>query len=367
MPKKPIKNGVPSPPATDANEGERSVHQRRGAEDRVHRLRSQLWFCVLQAHRATPQDPAEMDRYFLGSEVDLGGRVFRRIRDNASDPGLKRKALGGDSVVGRVAARSGSRDTQEVYDSALWPVLEPTPLTPDEREVLIASLLRKFALYESGPDDAVIFRHLGMVDFRGMRRTRSEFRRAIAQLARTRSIDRILLLCLFYRRYLECGRWGEARDVRDAVLRAIRRFCDRPGFTGDVKTLWVFMTRRRIFAGQPSLEHTWQALFDARELLAGWEVMCKTEAEHVWFLEQVWLYACARENAEEAPAPHLVPRDPAVETFLSSRDRLMAEALEAAAAAWSHLILMPRCRQPRALGRCAATAGKGGSMPLLRR
>lgn len=334
MTQKPGKNGEPAPAATEANQGETALAKRRGEEDRVHRLRSQLWFCVLQAHRGTPEDPAAMDRFFLGREVDLGGRVFKRIRDNASDPGLARMALGGDSVVGRVAARSGYRDTQEVYDSPLWAVLDPIPLTPDQREVLISSLLGKFMLYESGPGDAVIFRHLGMIDFRGMRRTRTEFRRAIGQLARTRSVDRIALLCLFYRRYLECGRWGEARDVRDAVLRAIHRFCDRPGFTGDVKTLWLFMTRRRVFAGQPSLEHPWQAMFDARELLAHWEVRCTTQAQEAWFMEQVWLYACAHENAEETPAPHLVPRDLEVETFLSSRDRLMVEALEAATAGW---------------------------------
>jgi hypothetical protein len=275
-----------------------------------------------------------MDAYFLG-DTTLGGRVFLRIRDNASDPGLPRAALDNDSVVGRVGSKPGFRDTQDAYDSVLWVLLAPEPLTPEQRELLIGSLLCKFVLYESGPDDAIIFRSLGMLDFRGLRRTRSDFRRALAQLGRARSLDRIALLCLFYRRYLEAGRWGEAREVRDAVLRAIHRFCRRPGFAGEVKTLWLFMIRRRVFAGQPSLEHTEQALFEARELLGGWEARCNTDAELEWFHRQVWLYACARENAEESPVPHLIPRDPAVEQFLSRRDGLLVAALEAAAEAWA--------------------------------
>ena len=333
MTEKPSKSGGTTEDVPEANGREPDAVARRGKEDRVHRLRSQVWFCLVQAHKKTPDQPADMDAFFLGDRT-LGGRVSQRIRDNASDPGRPRTALGNDSVAGRVGAKAGYLDTLDAYNSALWTLLGPEPMEPEERELLIRSLLRKFALYESGPDDAFIFRALGMLDFRGLKRTRGDFRRALRVLASKRSVDRILLLCLFYRRYLESGRWGEARDVRDAVIRAIRHFCNRPGFHADVETLWLFITRRRVFAGQPSLEHTWQALFEARELLAGWEARCSSDAEHAWFMQQVWLYACVRENAEETPAPSLIPRDLEVEQFLSRRSQMMVRALEAAADVW---------------------------------
>lgn len=334
MPEKPIKNGADAGSFSDAITGEKAERESRarGREDRVHRLRSQVWFCLVSAQKNTPDDPAVMDSFFLG-DVDLDGRVFRRIRDNASDPGLLRKALNNESVVGRVATKSGYRHTQEAYDSALWTLLGPESMEPDEREVLIASLLQKFVLYESGPDDKFIFDQLTLPDFRGLQRSRSDFRRAAHQLARKRSVDHILLLCLLYRRYLEGGLWGEAGHLRNTILMAIRNYCDRPGFHGDVRTLWIFLTRRRVFAGQLSLEHTWQTLDLVRKIFVHWEQSCRTQKDLAWFKEWVWLYACARENEEEIPVQHLVPRDRQVENFLTSRDQLMIKALDTAVAA----------------------------------
>ena len=40
----------------------------------------QVWFCLVQAHKKTPEQPADMDAFFLGDRA-LGGRVFQRIRD----------------------------------------------------------------------------------------------------------------------------------------------------------------------------------------------------------------------------------------------------------------------------------------------
>lgn len=274
-----------------------------------------------------------MDTFFLGDH-DFERRVFRRILDNASDPGLKGPQGDRVSVVERVAEKPGYRHTRAAYESRLWDLLGPRIWTPIEREEEISRLLRDFALYESGPEDKAILDALIQPDFRGLSRSRSYFRRTLRQLARKRDLDRILLLCLLYRRYFEAGRLGEARDVRHAVLQAIRHFCNRPGFHGDVHTLWVFITRRCIFAGQPSLEHTWQALYEAREMLAGWEVRCIEAKSQKWFDNQVWLYACLRENAEEIPVSYLIPRTLAVERFLSARDQLMIKALDAAVLAW---------------------------------
>ncbi|GAB2519400.1 hypothetical protein [Lysobacter humi (ex Lee et al. 2017)] len=335
MPKKVSTNGSGATAGAKANRSETNAAARKGRRkaDPIGRLRSQVWYCLVCAQKQTPwDDPAAMDRLFLKPERGPY-RVFKRIREHCSNPGLKDRKLNGASVVERVAAKPGYLHTQAAYESPLWDLLSGAPWSPTKRESEIARLLQQFALYESGPEDKFILNTLDAPDFRGVKRSRAHFRRVLQSLARKRLLDAILLLCLFYRRYLEGGRLGEARDVRDAVLKAIHRYCARPGFHGDVHTLWVFITRRRVFAGQPCLEHTPKALSDAREWLAGWAARCTSPQAQALLEEQIWLWACLKENAEEIPVSYLVQRNLDVDRFVANRDELQAQALAAALAA----------------------------------
>src|SRR5690606_24195798 len=100
MPKNLNKNGAVATAASDANEDETStvVRQGRGKADRVKRLQSQVWFCLICAQKQTPwDDPAGMDKFFL-KRSHGPYRMFERIRDNCSNPGLKSRVLKGRSV-----------------------------------------------------------------------------------------------------------------------------------------------------------------------------------------------------------------------------------------------------------------------------
>lgn len=329
MPKKLNKNGACATTASNANEDETStvIPQGRGKADRVQRLRSQVWFCLVCAQKQAPwDDPAAMDKFFL-KRSHGPFRMFERIRDNCSSPGLKNRTLKGRSVVEVVAEKQGYHHTQAAFESSLWSLLSGSAWSPVKREEEIDRLLRTLALYESGPTDRFIRTALSAPDFRGLKRNRAYFQRVLGQLARKRSLDNILLLCLLYRRYLEIGRLGEARDVRAAVLRAIHRYCDRPGFSRDVHTIWVFITRRRVFAGQPSLEHTPRALSEARERIGVWEAQCTPAKAWQRLDDQSWLYACIGENAEEIPVSYIIPRNPGVERFIAARDEFMTREL----------------------------------------
>lgn len=331
MPKILSKDGACAPAASNTNEDETSVivPQGRGKADRVKRLRSQVWFCLVCAQSETPRDdPAAMDKFFL-KRCHGPFRMFQRIRDNCSNPGLKNRNLNGRSVVEIVAEKRGYHHTQAAFESSLWSMLSGSPWSPIQREEEIDRLLHSLALYESGPTDRFIRSALSAPDFRGLKRNRAYFQRVLGQLARKRSLDHILLLCLLFRRYHEVGRWGQARDVRNAVLQAIHRYCDRPGFSRDVHTIWLFITRRRVFSGQPSLEHTPRALSEARELTGIWETYCATTEARQSFDEETWLYACLRENAGEIPVSYIIPRSAGVERFIVARDEFFTRSIQA--------------------------------------
>lgn len=293
--------------------------QTRGKADRVWRLRSQLWFSLVCAQSQMPwDDPTAMDKFFLKRTYGPF-RTFERIRDNSSNPGLKRGDLLGRSVVELVAEKREYRHTQAAFESPLWSMLSGAPWCPVKRETEIDRLMHQFELYESEASDRFILSALRALDFIGSP-SHAHFLRVLGQLASERSLDGIMLLCLLFRRYLEIGRLQEACDVRDAVLSAIHRYCDRPGFHRNVHTLWVFITRRRVFAGQPSLEHTPQAIAEASNLIGPWEAPFTPSEARRWSGDQCWLYACMRENAEDMPASKIISRNQEVESFISARD-----------------------------------------------
>lgn len=316
-------------PGEGANEGEQTGNGGRGREDHVYRLRALVWFSVVRAHKKAPWEPAAMDRHFLGQDGG-DGRAFWRVLRYARDPGQPRPRWAGMSLVDRVAATRGFEHTAQVYRSPLWEdVLGSAPLTPARREALIEATLARLGLFEPTEDDrlAEVVLALGLQALKAV--PARVLRQRIAQVARTRSIDAILLLCLYYRRAIEETRLEDARAFADGTLAAIGRFCRRPGVLGGVDAMWTFMTRRRVLAGQRGLDHspriqrlaeTWLAPRRAR---AG---TC-TPAARAAFEAQAWQLGCVLDNdARRAPSSAFHPRTPELECYLAERATFIARA-----------------------------------------
>lgn len=311
MTQKPSKNAESHSVGTEANKGEIEPVRRRGREDRVHRVKSQVWLAMVKAHPDAPAGHQQLGPYFLADAPDAA-RIFERIEHNASDPGLPRKSLGGDNVVDLVAATSGFEYTKEVYDSDFWRLLGTVPISPDEREEMINAEFRRLVLDER-PE---------YPDLQGLYRITSTIRLPIApaiyrhrvhRFARTASISSVYLLCLLYRRAIETGALREMKILRDGVLMCARRLCHKNRFSGAVSSSLLFLIRRRVLAGQMSLDHDQDMIYWARELLAEWDLHCSTEKERKWYEDQVWYVACMLENLETAEA-FLSPGDVPDET-----------------------------------------------------
>ena len=299
MTKKPSKNAEPQPVGIEANQGEIEPIRRRGKEDRVHRVQSQVWMAMAKAHPKTPAGHQQMGPFFLGDTQDAP-RIFERIEHNASDPGLPRKSLGDRKVVDIVAAKPGFAYTKLVYDSDFWRVVGVIPIAPDEREEMITAAFRR--LFNERPE---------YPDLRGLYRIISNvrlpitpvaYRQTVQRFARTASIFSLNLLCLLYRRAIETGALREMKILRDGIQVCVRRLCNLNRFSGAVASSLLFLIRRRVLAGQMSLEHDQDMIYWARDLLAEWDECCTTENERKWFEDQVWYVACMLENLETAEA-----------------------------------------------------------------
>lgn len=320
MPRVPSKSGKPvNPPGPD---------QSRGNEDLVRRLRSLLW-CAVVKSRYPGESWNGMDTYFLG-EVGEGTRTFWRIQENASNPGLGRNSLGGDSVVDRVARMPGYFHTREIFESELFvsekysPVLGPDPLTVMKREALIGDVLSRLRLVEVTDDDRWIANANALTIPGTNIGTRDLLRRWLKHFGRKRKIDHILLMCLLYRRAVERGALEEAIDFRDAIMRAIRRFCSRPGFDGDVQTLWLFITWRRVIVGRASLDHTQDALDRAElQLPRSFFEVPKLRRNFDWHL---WMMASLIELDANAGRTRIMSRTPVWDEFERNRESLLEKA-----------------------------------------
>lgn len=319
------KNSAATPIRNDAKQSETMNRRRRGAEDMVHRGRSQIWLAVLKSHRKTPIGHNAMGAFFL-PKIEDAGKIFALIEKHASDPGLVRISLGGKSVVDLVSAKEGFAHTKLNYDSALWKVLGPTLPTPWELEEMINDAIRQLILVEKWEDPPLEL----LVQAASICRLPIQiaaYRRVVRWAARKRSITCVLLLCLLYRRAIETGAVGEMRILREGVLNAVRHFCQRPGFSGAASTLFLFLVRRRVLAGQSALDHTPDVEWQADQFLVEWDLRCTTDAEYKWLGHQRWLIACALENLERTQAfegPRELPTE--VDRLLCESDLKQAMA-----------------------------------------
>ena len=298
MTKKPSKNVEPQSVGTEANEGEIASIRRRGKEDRVHRVQSQVWMAMAKAHPKCPAGHQKMGRFFLGDTQDAA-RIFERIEHNASDPGLPRKSLDGRNVVDIVAAKPGFAYTKEVYDSGFWRAVGTIPIEPDEREEMINAAFRRLAIDERPeyPDLRGLYRITSNIR---LPITPAAYRQTVQRFARTASLYSLTLLCLLYRRAIETGALREMKILRDGIQICARRLCNQNKFSGAVASSLLFIIRRRVLAGQMSLEHDQDMIYWARDLLAEWENHCWTKEEQSWLKDQIWYVACMLENLETA-------------------------------------------------------------------
>ena len=309
--KKPSKNAGPQSAGTETNEGEIESVRRRGREDRVHRVHSQVWMAMTKAHPKCPAGHQQMGPFFLGDSQDAA-RIFERIEYNASDPGRPRKSLDGRNVVDIVAAKPGFAYTKDVYDSDFWRVVGAIHIEPDEREEMINAAFRRLVFDERPqyPDLQALFRVISNVR---LPMTPAAYRQTVQRFARTASMSSLTLLCLLYRRAIETGALREMKILRDGIQICARRLCNKNKFSGAVASSLLFLIRRRVFAGQLSLEHDADRLYWARDLLIEWETNCWTEKEMSWLHDQVWYVACMLENLETAEA-FMAPDEPPDET-----------------------------------------------------
>ena len=338
MPKKTIKSA--QPPVRD-NPGEKAKKakkgrsgkkarrprsQERGREDMSRRLRSMVWFGAVD-NRYTGNSTNAMDVDLLGL-ADTSGRVMWRIKRHASDPGEERsKLLKGRSAVGVVGEVPGYHHTKGIYASELFTeVLAPHPLKASRRDELIAIVLARLGLYEPTESDRAIARtsKISIVGFRNP--VGHDLKAWLMVFARKRHIDRVLLLCLLYLRALARSNLEEAILFRDSIYFAIHRFCTRPGFGGNVHTLWRFITWRRIFSGSVSLEHGEAALAVADRLVPEYFRRFSTPTGRRQYEWARYIAACGLEMQDCAPATHITKRTPDIDAFLLERSELEVRA-----------------------------------------
>lgn len=284
--------------------------RRRGEEDVVHRAQSEVWLACVRSMARTPRTLAAMGTIFLGDAPDAK-RVFARIALDSSDPGLPRPSLKGRSVVELVAQVPGYRYTEDVYRSALWDVLGREPLSIDALETCTGDLTaRLFRLSLNGRSPGWNEEQMNFLCSLPRPMEQAAFRRWALRLARTPSIDALALLCLLYERCLREDAIDAARLLHGAILKAARRFCDRPGFSSRTIALFVFLIRRRVLSGRRMLDHPYPTLRAAEDLLHPWHWVVDGAAERAWLDHETWRLACALENTwglkAVAPAPDTI-------------------------------------------------------------
>lgn len=363
MPEKTVKTAHAlsgGPPSLPGASSRQPRSRERGQADRVYRLRSRVWFGAV-ANRY-PDSVSRMDVDLLDL-ADTSGRVMWRIQRHASDPGRFRPHVDSkDSAVEIVQAKPSFKHTQAIYKSELFTeVLSPRPATAERRDALIAIVLGRLGLYEPTKSDLNIASANGMSIKDFVPPNERALRRWWMLFARKRQIDRVLLLCLLYQRALARTNLEEAILFRDATLVAIERFCMRPGFSASTKTLWQFMTLRRVFAGRVSLEHTEAALQAGAELLPLAIRDATTAAKLQQYEWLRYMAACALELQGDLISTHITARSAEIDDFVRRRPELEAKARSArykealaraqrdkdqSVAASARLLEMPGYREP---------------------
>lgn len=272
------------------------VPRGRGPADPVKRSRSEVWLACVRAPRRTPQSFAAMGGFFIGDVPDAE-RIFAKLAGEASDPGRKRDSLGGRSLVDHVAGKPGYTFTKGIYSSPLWRLLGPTELPIDELDTFFNELLGRLVWQTQAEIPGLSMRELyNFASGVRLPMSREDFRRLAKRLAKSPSIDGLLLLCLLYERSLRNDAADETRLLHGAVLKATRAFCDRWRFPARTAALFVFLIRRRVLGGRRSLDHGLAVLDYAHDLLGEWHVLAETEDERAWLDREAWRLACALEN-----------------------------------------------------------------------
>ncbi len=327
MPKKTIKSAhFFSGKGGDRKIARKPRSRERSREDLVHRLRSMLWFAAVD-NRYSGNSTNAMDVDLLALP-DTSGRVMWRIKRHASDPGEQRsELLQKRSPVDVIGERPGFHHTKTIYNSELFTeVLVARPLEVERRDALITIVLDRLGLYEPSQADLAIAERTGTA-VEGFRNPVHGLRAWLAVFTRRRHIDHVLLLCLLYMRALAMANHYEALSFREAVLFAIQRFCMRPGFNGDVETLWRFIIARRVFTNRISLDHPDAALIAAEELVSMYFRRASTAAERKQFEWMRYMTACRSELDYQEHSSFITKRTPGIDAFLSERSVLEERAV----------------------------------------
>lgn len=164
------------------------------------------------------QNPTE------GHSPDNRGRrrVFFRIFHQATDP-ASTKGLGGSTLLEKVSESGEHPDATALYESKLWRLVGPEPLTPAQVLAMHQELIKSIGLFQASAEEVLVASTVGVVHWAFSNRNLEHVRIAAARIARRGTADAIALLGCCFQRALDHLALREADIYLAAIVRAYRK------------------------------------------------------------------------------------------------------------------------------------------------
>ena len=310
-------------PAKQAKRGRRPA-------DLVIRLRAWVWLAEVQW--SADCSLRALDRQLLGKEHE-GLRAFWRVKRNGYDPGRERVSLINQSLVHVVAKKPGYEYTQDIYDNSLClQVLGPTEISFDVRDGLISKLMTSLGLFQPDRTDEFITQEMGLEQPNLLASSPDDYRRSLEALTERRSLDGILLMCLLYRRAMGSAHLEEAICLRDEIFQAVKHYCNRPYFDGQVLTYFLHLINRRVFCGVRDTTPSSEAVEEARQMFSHRRERATSARSRNVLNEMEYMWAINYSIYERRDLYQLLSVDADVAQYLQDKYTLLARSMKRSAA-----------------------------------
>ena len=302
----------------------------RRPADLVIRLRAWVWLAEVQW--SADCSLRALDCQLLGKEHE-GLRAFWRVKRNGYDPGRKRVSLVNQSLVDVVCKKSGYEYTEGIYKNPLWlEVLGPTEISFDVRDGLISKLMTSLGLFQPDRTDEFITQEMGLEQPSLLASTPDDYRRSLEALTERRSLDCILLMCLIYRRAMGNARLEEAICLRDEIFQAVKHYCNRPYFDGQVLTYFLHLINRRVFCGVRDTTPSSDAVEEARQMFLHRRERASSTRSRNLIKEMEYMWAINYSIHERRDLYRLLSVDADVAQYLQVKPTLLARSRKQSAA-----------------------------------
>ena len=296
----------------------------RRPADLVIRLRAWVWLAEVQWSADCSLRAVVWQ--LLGKEHE-GLRAFWRVKRNGYDPGRRRVSLVNQSLVDVVGKKSGYEYTQDIYDNPLWlQVLGPTEISFDVRDGLISKLMTSLGLFQPDRTDEFITQEMGLEQPSLLASTPDDYRRSLEALTERRSLDGILLMCLLYRRAMGNAHLEEAICLRDEIFHAVKHYCNRPYFDGQVLTYFLHLINRRVFCGVRDTTPSSEAVEEARQMFLHRRKRASSARSRNVIKEMEYMWAINYSIYECRDLYRLLSVDADVAQYLQDRPTLLAQS-----------------------------------------